>query len=134
MCLLFNMLLGLIIFFLPRNNYLIIWWLQSPSAVILEPKKIKFVTVSIFSSSACREVMGLNAMILIFWMFSFSPAFLLFSLTFIKWHLSSSFSFCHKCGLIFISEIIDISPGNLDSSLCFNHPEIWHGVLCIEMK
>ena len=64
--LLFNMLSRLVITFLPRNKCLLISWLQSPSAVILEPKKIKFLTVSIVSSSICHEVMGLDAMILVF--------------------------------------------------------------------
>ena len=66
MSLLFNMLSRLVIAFLPRSKHLIISWLQSPSAVILEPKKIKSVTVSIVSTSICHEVMGLDAMILAF--------------------------------------------------------------------
>ena len=66
MSLLFNMLSRLIIAFLPRSKRLFISWLQSPSAVILEPKKIKSVTVSIVSPSICHEVMGLDAMIFIF--------------------------------------------------------------------
>ena len=66
MSLLFNMLSMLVIGFLPRSKYLLISWLQSPSAVILEPKKIKSVPVSIVSSSICLEVMGLDAMILVF--------------------------------------------------------------------
>ena len=52
--------------FLPRSKRLLISWLQSPSAVILEPKKIKSVTVSIVSLSICHEVMGPDAMILVF--------------------------------------------------------------------
>ena len=66
MSLLFNMLSRLVITFLPRSKRLLISWLQSPSAVILEPKKIKSVTVSIVSASICHEVMGLDAMILVF--------------------------------------------------------------------
>ena len=65
----FNMLSGLVIAFLPRNKCLLLSWLQSPSAVILEappPKKIKSVTVSIVSPSICHEMMGLDAMILVF--------------------------------------------------------------------
>ena len=58
MSLLFNMLSRLVIAFLPRNKYLLISWLQSPYAVILEPPKIKSVTVSIVSPSICHEVMG----------------------------------------------------------------------------
>ena len=72
MSLLFNMLSRLIIAFLPRSKHLLISWLQSPSAVILEPPKIKSVTVSIVSPSICHEVMGPDAMILVFWMLSFT--------------------------------------------------------------
>ena len=64
MCLLLNMLPRLVITFLPRSKRLLISWLQSPSAVILEPQKIKSLTVSIVSPSVCREVMGPDAMIL----------------------------------------------------------------------
>ena len=66
MSLLFNMLSRLVITFLPRSKHLLISWLQSPSAVILEPPKIKSVIVSIVSPSICHEVMGLDAMILVF--------------------------------------------------------------------
>ena len=64
--LLFNMLSRLVIAFLSRRKCLLISWLQSPSAVLLEPRKIKSVTVSIVSPSICHEVMGLDAMILVF--------------------------------------------------------------------
>ena len=64
--LLFNMLSSLVISFLPRSNHLLISWLQSPSAVILEPPKIKSATVSSVSTFICHEVMGLDAMILVF--------------------------------------------------------------------
>ena len=66
MSLLFNMLSRLVIAFLPRSKHLLISWLQSPSAVILEPKKIKSATVSTVSPSICHEVMGPDAMILVF--------------------------------------------------------------------
>ena len=66
MSLLFNMLSRLVITFLPRSKCLLISWLQSPSAVILEPKKIKSDTVSTVSPSICHEVMGPDAMIFIF--------------------------------------------------------------------
>ena len=72
MSLLFNMLSRLVIAFLPRSKRLLVSWLQSPSAVILEPPKIKSVTVS---PSICHEVMGLDAMILVFWMLSFKWTF-----------------------------------------------------------
>ena len=66
MSLLFNTLSRFVIAFLPSSKCLLIAWLQSPSTVILEPKKIKSVTVSIVSPSTCREVMGPDAMILVF--------------------------------------------------------------------
>ena len=66
MSLLFNMLSRLVIAFLPRSKGLLISWLQSPPAVILEPKKIKSGSVSIVSPSICHEVMGSDAMILLF--------------------------------------------------------------------
>ena len=62
MSLLFNMLSGSVMAFLPRSKCLLISWLQSPSAVILEPKKIKSDTVSTVSPSICHEVMGPDAM------------------------------------------------------------------------
>ena len=62
---LFNKLSRLVITFLPRSKHLLISWLQSPSAVILEPKEIKSVTVSTVSPSICHEMMGLDAMILV---------------------------------------------------------------------
>ena len=66
MFLLFNMLSRLVITFIPRSKHLLIYWLQSPSAVILEPKKIKSDTVSTVSPSICHEVMGPDAMIFVF--------------------------------------------------------------------
>ena len=70
MSLLFNTLSRFVIAFLPRRKCLLLSWLQSPSVVILEPKKIKSVTVSIVSTSICHEMMGPGAMILVFWMLS----------------------------------------------------------------
>ena len=66
MSLLFHMLSRLVIAFLPRSKHLLISWLQSPSAVIWEPKKIKSVSVSTVSPSISHEVMRLDAMILVF--------------------------------------------------------------------
>ena len=66
MSLLFNMLSELVMTFLPRSKHILISWLQSPSAVILETKKINSFTVSIVSSSICHEMMGLDAMIFVF--------------------------------------------------------------------
>ena len=75
MSLLLNMESRLVITFLPRSKRLLILWLQSPSAVILEPPQIKSDTVSTVSPSISHEVMGPDAMILLFWMLSFKPTF-----------------------------------------------------------
>ena len=82
MSLLFNILSRLVITFLPKSKCLLISCLQSPSAVILEPPKIKFLTVSTVSLSICHEVMGPDAMILAFCMLNFKPMFSLSSFTF----------------------------------------------------
>ena len=87
MSLLFSMLSRLVVTFLPRSKHLLISWLQSPSAVILEPPKIKSAIVS---PSFCHGVMGLDVMILVFWMLSFKPTFSLSSFTFIKRRFSFS--------------------------------------------
>ena len=83
MSLLFNTLSRLVITFLPRSKCLLILWLQSPSAVILEPKKIVYHCFRCFPS-ICHAVMGPDAIILVFWMLSFKPTFSL-----------SSFTLCH---------------------------------------
>ena len=101
MSLLFNMLSRLVIVFLPRSKCLLISGLQPPSAVILEPKKIKFLIVFIVSLSICHEVIGSDAMIFIFWMLSFKPAFSLSSFT-----LNSPFCSLvslHLCWSYFVS-------------------------------
>ena len=74
----------MVITFLPRSKCISISWLKSPSALNLEPWKIKSATVSTVSPSIYHEVMRLDAMILVFWMLSFNPAFSLCSFTFIK--------------------------------------------------
>ena len=76
--------------FLSRNKCLLISWLQSPSVVILEPQKIKSVTVSTVSPSIWHEVMGLNVMILLFWTLNFKPTFSLYIFNFIKRFFISS--------------------------------------------
>ena len=76
MSLLFNMLSRFIIAFLSRSKSLLISWLQSPSAVTLEPQRIKSLTVSTVSSSICHEVMQLDAMMLVFWITHLEPDFL----------------------------------------------------------
>ena len=90
MSLLLNMLSRLVIIFLPMGKHLLISWLQSPSAVILEPQKIKSDTVSTVSPSISHEVTGPDAMIFVFWMLSFKPTFSLSFFTFIKRLFSSS--------------------------------------------
>ena len=88
MSLLFKMLSRLVIAFLLRTKRLLISWLQSPSVVILQQKEIKSVMVSPY---VCHEVMGPDAIILVFWMLSFKPSFYLSSFIYIK-RLFSSFS------------------------------------------
>ena len=85
MSLLFNMLSRLVIAFLSSSKHLLISWLQSPFSVILEPKKIKSVTVS-----PCMKCMWLDAMMLVFWILSFKPTFSLSCFSFIKRPFSSS--------------------------------------------
>ena len=125
------MLSRLVISFLPRNKPLLISWLQSMFTVILEPKKIKSLTVSIVFPSICHEVMGPEARIFIFRMLSFKISFFTLLFHFHQEALQFLLAFCHKGGVICISEVIDISPGNHDSSLSFIQPGIWHDVLCI---
>ena len=90
MSLLLNMLSRLVITFLPRRKPLLISQLQSPSALILEPPQLKSATVSTVSPSICHEMMGPDAMILVFLMFSFKPTFSFSTFTFIKRFFSSS--------------------------------------------
>ena len=133
MSLLFNMLSRLIIAFLPRSKRLLISWLQSPSAVILEPKKIKSITVSVVSPSIFPEVMGSDTMVFFFeyWILSHdfhSPLYV---------HQEAHqllFAFCDKDGVIDICDVMDISLNNLNSSLCFIQSDISHNVLCITVK
>ena len=81
----------------------------------------------------CHKVMGLDAMIFVFWVLSFKPAFPLSSFTFIKRLWSYSSISALSVVVICISEVIDISPDNLNSSLWFMQPGIWHDVLCEEL-
>ena len=124
MSLLCNMLSTLVIPFLSRSKHHLISWLQLPSAVVLEPNKIKSVTVSIVSLSICHEVIGPDAMVLEFQMLSFKPAFSLFSFTFIKRLFSSSLlsamrvlSSVYLMLLIFFLEILP--PACTSSSTAF---------------
>ena len=129
----FNMLFTLVINFLPRSKGLLISWLQSQSAVILEFKIIMFLTVSTVSLSICHAVMGPYAMIFVFLNAQFQASF--FSLFFLHQEaLQLLFAFCHKGGVLCILEGIDISLGNLDSSLCFIQSSISLDVLFILVK
>ena len=133
MSLLFNMLSRLVITFLPRSKCLLISWLQSPSAVILEhppPKKNKvchcFCCFPIYlpwsDGTRCHDFR--------FWMLSFKPAFSVSSFTFIQ-RLFSSSSLSAIRVVSSAYQSFDISPNNLDSSLFFIHSGISHDVLCI---
>ena len=131
MSLLYNILSRFVIVFLPRSKSLFISWLQSPSTVIFEPKKIRLTLFPLFLLSICHEVMGPDAMIFVLWMLSIKPTFSLCSFTFIKRLFSSSSLSAIKGGVICISKVIDISPSNLDPRLCFIQPTISHDVVCI---
>ena len=129
MALLLTMLSRLVMAFHPRSKYILISWLKSPFAFNLEPKNIKSLTVSIVSPSICHELMGPDAMILVFWMLSFTTTFSLSTFTFIKRLLGLRFlpwRWYHPYIWGF-----DIFPSNLDSSLYFIQPRVSHDVLCI---
>ena len=129
MSLLFNTLPRFAIAFLPRSKCLLISWLQSVSTVILEPKKIKSVTVSIVSPSICHEVMVPDTMILVF--FNVLNQLLHSPLSLSSRGCLVPLHFLPLGGVICTSEVIDISLSSLDSSLCFIQPGISHDVLCI---
>ena len=131
MFLLFNTLSRFVISFLPRGKGLLISWLQSLSAVILEPKKRKSVTASSFSPSICYKVMGPDAMILAFLMLNFKPGFSFFSFTVIKRLFSSSsisasevLSFAYLRLLVFPPAIL--TPAYDSSSQAFHMMYTFH--------
>ena len=135
MSLLFNTLSRFITAFHQRSKCLLISWLHSPFAVILEPKRIKSMTASTFPPSICHEVMGLDAMILVFLMLSFKPAFSLSSFTIIRRLFSFSLlSAIRVVSSTYLRVFLDVSPVSLDSSLWFIQPWIFHDVLCILVK
>ena len=109
MSLLFNILSRLVITFLPRSKCLLISWLKSSSAVILEPPEINSATVSTIS----HEVMGPDAMILIFWMLSFKPTFSQSSFTFIKKLFRSSSLSCIRMMSSSYLRLLIFFPSNL---------------------
>ena len=127
MSLLFNILSRLVIAFLPRSKCLLISWLQSPSAVILELPKIKYDTVFTVSPSICHEVMGLDAMILVFWILNFKPPFSLSSFTFIKRLFSSSLLSAIRVLLSAYLRLLIFLPVSLIPACATS----WHAVLCI---
>ena len=94
-------------------------FVASVTVVMLKPKKMKSVTVSTFSPSIYHEFMGPDAMILVLWMLNFKPVCFFFSSSSftINKRLYHQKAFCHKGDDICISEVVDISPGNLDPSL-----------------
>ena len=109
--LLLNKQSSLVITFLPRSKHLLISRLQSPSSVILEPPKINSATVSTVSPSICHPVMGLAAMILVFWMLIFKPIISLSSFTFIKRPFSSfSLSAIRVVSSAYLSFLIFLPP------------------------
>ena len=114
MSLLFNILFRLVITFLPRNKCLNFMAAVTNCCDFGAPKN-KVWHCFHFSPSICHEVVGSDAMILVFWMLSFKATFSLSSFTFIK-RLFSSSSLYHKGGVICISEVIVISPSNLDTA------------------
>ena len=119
MSLLFNMLFGLVITFLPRSNHLLISWLESLSEMILEPESI------VYHCFHCLPISlpwsdGTRWHDLFSWKLDFKPTFSL-SLLLSSRSTLILLRFCHKGGIICISEVIDISPCNLDSSLFFIH-------------
>ena len=131
MSLLFNMLSRFVIAFLPRSKCLLISWLPSPSAVILEPKKIKPVTVCFISPSICREVMGPDAMIL-FLNVEFWASFFILLFHFQQEALYFLFAFFHKGGVICMSEVVwcdgvwyEVVWCECDYSPKARHPGVW---------
>ena len=132
MSLLFNMLSRFVIAFLPGSKHLLISWLQSPSAMILEPKKINFLTLSIVSPSICHKVMGPDAMILVFWMLNLKPAFSLSSFTFIKRFFSSSLlSAIREVSSAYLRLLIFLPAILIPACASSSQPSISHNILCI---
>ena len=110
----------LVITFLPSSKRLLISWLQSPSAMILEPPKIKSATVSTGSPSISHEVMWPDAMILVFWMLIFKATFSLSSFTFIKWLFSSLLSAIRVVSSAYLRLLI------LLAIKSWTHPLVWN--------
>ena len=131
MSLLFNMLSRLVMASLPRSKHLLISWLQLLSLVILEPKKMKSVSVSIVSPSICHEVIGPDAMIFVFWMLSFKPAFSLSSFTFFRRLFSSSLLSAKRVVLSAYLRLLTFLPAILIQACTLSSPAFLHDVLYI---
>ena len=131
MSLLFNMLSRFVIAFLPRRKYVLILWLPSPSAVILEPKKIQFLTPSIVSLIYLPWSDGTRCHDLHFFNVEFYATLFLSPLSLSSRGSLVPFHFLPYGFVICISEVIDISPRNLDSNYCFIQPRISNDLLCI---
>ena len=130
MFLLFNTLSRFVLGFLPRSKYHWISWLQSPSAVILEPKKIKSLTVSFVSPSICHEVVGPDGLIFLLWMLSSKPAFSLSPFIFIKRLFSYSSLYAIK---VMSSAYLRLLIFLLASLISAWASSISHEVLCIKV-
>ena len=127
MPLLFNKLSRFVTAFLPRSNHFLISWLQSPSTVKDEHKKRKYVTTSTFSPSNYHEVMELDAMILVFLIFSFKPALSLSSFTLIqRLFISSLFSAIRVVSSIYLRLLMFLLPLLIPA---LTHPA-WHFSCC----
>ena len=118
-----NMLLKFVIAFLPRSKHLLILWLKSPSAVTLEPKKVKSVTAFHFFPIYLPWSDGLDAMIFVLWMLNFKPAFSLTSFTFIKRLFTSSSLFAIG---VLSCVVVDIT----FSSVAQSCPNFWDPIDC----
>ena len=127
------MLSRFVMAFLPRSKCLLISWLQSPSAVILEPKKIKSVSFHYFPN-ICHEVMGWDAMNFLFGMFCFKPVVFFFSpssFTFIKRLFSSSLLSAIRLVSSAYLRLLIFHPAILIPACASPQPGILHDVLCI---
>jgi len=142
MSMLFNTLSRLVITFLPRSKRLLISQLQSPSAGILEhpnPPPNPCRQNNVCHCFHCFHIYlpwndGTRCHDLHFPNVEFLANFFILLFHFHQEFLQFFFAFCHKGGVICISEVIDISPGKLDSNLCFILPSISHEVLCKKVK
>ena len=130
-CLLFNMLSRFVIAFLLRSEHLLISWLQSPSAVIFGAQENKVCHCSIVSPSICHEVMGPDAMILVFWRMSFKPAFSLSSFTFIKKLFSSSSLYAIRVVSSAYLRLLIFLPAVFIAACASSSSAFHHDVLCL---